>query len=423
MKIANVGMVNQNIISANNHNNSEFRYCNSNIKDTLSFKMAKSVQKKKSILDLIKKMLFGAGASAVTINSIKQEQPIKNETKTEKIFVPFKDNEIIKQPMTEYELSRRSYMENDHNDTSYKNCDFNQSFKFLYDKENLSKLKNDDLLRFIRENGFCVMNSDTQIFGSTDQNPFKEFVMPFENETKITLDNKEIVVPERHCILFNPQNYDWKLMPIENIFENKKLLKGNNDSADSFISNYNLRYTDKNNNIIEYYHTDNLFNLPNCKRVYNDKHQLLEVVDIGNNRGTPKHKTFEYDNAGRLVKQTYKADYNTTYTFDYNYDDENNRLFDVTINKYGFDVVGNNNGYKKDNLTIRKIDKKTGETECAFLYQRDLEEIYKMYKQALGKNPELANCDITADIYNLRGRKIFVTIKNENGEIVQKEGF
>ena len=372
----------------------------------------------------LKKMLFGTGLSAAAVWAIEKGFN----------FIPFTEEEITRATSSNTEKQVTDIPVPKKLDTEKLDM---YNIPILYDKEEISKLKGDNLVNYIREKGI-KLDYDSRVsgyHGGAARN--YHYVLPLIEGTKLTIEDKEITVPKGHVCLdedgylrvcsFYQFHHSTPMMATHKLPINKP------EKRDEYLQFMNLPYYNEDGNIeiadISEY---------DCKHLrqeeYNNDGQL---ISIGSNC---QNVNYEYNDNGQLIKVVYGSSKNSIET-NYFYD---NNTCTKTMKAYkgGFEVlydeectdvqefqVNSAKGYKKDNLTVTCLNPDRGSNESGYLEEDTLKEIDKTFQAELKKNPKLSQYDIFIDMYKFGGifetvYKPIVTVKDkETGEIISiKQG-
>jgi len=138
------------------------------------------------------KIFFGTGLPAAAVWAIDKGFD----------FIPFKEEEIDRPPLIEYKEIVDI--------PTPKKLDINNinmyDIPILYDKEEISKLKGDELVQYIKDKGIKLDDPSTTIIsGNYDSRIMSlAYVLPLEEGSKLTIDDKEFVAPKGQvCLLLN----------------------------------------------------------------------------------------------------------------------------------------------------------------------------------------------------------------------------
>jgi len=257
------------------------------------------------------------------------------------------------------------------------------------------------------------------------------YVLPLEEGSKLTIDDKEFVAPKGQvCLLLNDK---LSMIPFWKFHRSEWVLPRGFGQKAEYMQFMQLPYYNKDGNV-ELANISGYDGKQIDEKVYNKDGILIKETYKG-----LVTKNYEYNSKGQLIK-VYASKTNIT---EYSYD---NNKCTKTTKRYcnGFEKITDENssaarilGYKKDNLMVMCLNPQKdpiydniidsfGSTKAYDI----LEEIDKEYQTELEKNPKLNQYDVFIDMYDFgaiigKGYRPIVTVKDKStGEVISvKQGY
>ena len=366
----------------------------------------------------LKRILFGTGLSAAAVWAIKMGFD----------FIPFNEDEITRPQL----IKHKEIVDI----PTPKKLDINNinmyDIPILYDKEEISKLKGDELVQYIKDKGIKLDDpSITIISGSYDSRIMSlAYVLPLEEGTKLTIDDKEIIAPKGQVCLL--RNKELTTIPFYQFHRKQWVLPREFGQEAEYMQFMKLPYYNEDGNV-ELADISDYDGKQTKEEIYNKEGILIKAT--GKNIST---KNYEYNNNGQLTKV-----YDSWKIIEYSYDKD--KCIKTTKRYFnGFETIIDEDsnaarilGYKKDNLTVMALNPEKdpihdniidsfSSTEVAGI----LKEINREYQVELEQNPKLNQYDVFIDIYDIgsyfrHAYKPIITVKDKNtGNIISvKQGY